>query len=530
MNVIASAFDAVVLAAGRGSRLTELTNHTPKCLLPIGNIPLLWFPLRALERAGFTSAIVVYSSRHMTAHWLAQLKSIPERFPLAIKVRFVAVTTEGAGVHSDCSDSERQAESDSGSECDGEDWGTADTLRQIYERGLITKSRDLLLVSCDLVTAECDELLRLMAQHLAADATLSTLLADNTLCNLSTITAPGPKSKYKPERDVIVTSDQSETTNVLIGQPSLLCRLSSDADFEEDIPVPSASLMSAPRQIWRLDLLDTHVYCLAGWVLEYLCRQVSLTSVKGELVPRLVAAQFSRSLRSVPPDVANDSGGERKLASPVPKSDAPQTNNGAKRRVSHYQTMAECIPQCTHSQLVEHLSEHALYDRCENPSRVICYASTSPDPLTIRVNTLRAYLAINRQAAQLIATLARPTDAPQLSRIDPTAQLPSSKITIDENSVIGGDSHLSERSTITRSVIGRNCHVSSGVVIADSLLMDDVTVSVNCRLQNCILLAGCCIGDGAVLKDCIVDYKYTVPPSVNLTKQIVADADKGMCV
>lgn len=33
--------------------MTDLTSSIPKPLLPVGNRPLLWYPLNLLERAGF---------------------------------------------------------------------------------------------------------------------------------------------------------------------------------------------------------------------------------------------------------------------------------------------------------------------------------------------------------------------------------------------------------------------------------------------------------------------------------------------
>ena len=46
-------FQAVLMAAGRGSRFNEITRHKAKCLLPIGNLPMVWYPLNMLQRAGF---------------------------------------------------------------------------------------------------------------------------------------------------------------------------------------------------------------------------------------------------------------------------------------------------------------------------------------------------------------------------------------------------------------------------------------------------------------------------------------------
>lgn len=44
---------AVLMAAGGGSRMTDLTYNTPKAALPVGNKPLIWYPLSLLERVGF---------------------------------------------------------------------------------------------------------------------------------------------------------------------------------------------------------------------------------------------------------------------------------------------------------------------------------------------------------------------------------------------------------------------------------------------------------------------------------------------
>ena len=46
-------FQAVIMAAGHGSRMTDLTTRTPKPLLPIGNKPMIWYPVSMLENAGF---------------------------------------------------------------------------------------------------------------------------------------------------------------------------------------------------------------------------------------------------------------------------------------------------------------------------------------------------------------------------------------------------------------------------------------------------------------------------------------------
>ncbi len=50
---------AIILAAGRGSRLLPLTETQPKCLLPVAGTSVLGLQLDTLERAGVDEAIVI---------------------------------------------------------------------------------------------------------------------------------------------------------------------------------------------------------------------------------------------------------------------------------------------------------------------------------------------------------------------------------------------------------------------------------------------------------------------------------------
>ena len=49
---------ALLLAAGKGKRLRPLTNDWPKCLMPIGDRPLLEFWLQTLHEAGIRKVMV----------------------------------------------------------------------------------------------------------------------------------------------------------------------------------------------------------------------------------------------------------------------------------------------------------------------------------------------------------------------------------------------------------------------------------------------------------------------------------------
>lgn len=54
-----NSFQVVILAGGECKRLYPLTSGVVKALLPVGNQPLLSYPLRNLAEAGIENAIVV---------------------------------------------------------------------------------------------------------------------------------------------------------------------------------------------------------------------------------------------------------------------------------------------------------------------------------------------------------------------------------------------------------------------------------------------------------------------------------------
>jgi MurNAc alpha-1-phosphate uridylyltransferase len=49
---------AMILAAGLGMRMRPLTNSMPKCMLQVGNKPLLHYHLLALEQAGISDVVI----------------------------------------------------------------------------------------------------------------------------------------------------------------------------------------------------------------------------------------------------------------------------------------------------------------------------------------------------------------------------------------------------------------------------------------------------------------------------------------
>ncbi|XP_051855845.1 translation initiation factor eIF-2B subunit gamma [Antechinus flavipes] len=253
-------FQAVVMAAGGGSRMTDLTSSVPKPLLPVGNKPLIWYPLNLLERVGFEEVIVVTS------------KDVQKCLPYTdfkMKLDVVCITDEA-------------------------DMGTADSLRHISQK----IKTDVLVLSCDLITdVALHEVVDLFRAH---DASLSMLMKKG---QESVEPVPGQKGKNKPveQRDFIGV----DTTG------KRLLFMANEADLDEELIIKASVLQRHPRIHFQTGLVDAHLYCLKKYVVDFLVENRSITSIRSELIPYLVRKQFS-SPSSLPERMEKEQSPEKK--------------------------------------------------------------------------------------------------------------------------------------------------------------------------------------------------------------------------
>ncbi|XP_075688699.1 translation initiation factor eIF2B subunit gamma-like [Rhinoderma darwinii] len=233
---------AVVMAVYGGSRMQDLTTSIPKLRLPVGNKPLLWYPLNMLERAGFEEVIVV-TTREVQ-------KYVPD---MKMKVEVVCLPDDKAS-----------------------EMGTADSLRHIYPK---IKS-DILVLSCDLITeVALHEVVDLFRAH---SATLAMLMQKAPEPSEH---VPGQKGKQKAveERDFIGVDDSG----------SRLLLLANEEDLDDGLDLKKCIFQRYPRIHMKMGMLDAHLYCLRKYVVDFLADNDSFSSIRRELVPYLVSKQFS---------------------------------------------------------------------------------------------------------------------------------------------------------------------------------------------------------------------------------------------
>jgi len=473
-------FQAVVLAGGKGSRMNELTRgKTPKCLLPIGNKPMVWFPLKMLESHGFAEAIVIVLEPHKSS----VLKALSDAGGLKIKVEIVEIPDA--------------------------DWGTADALRHKEVKDKLT--HDVLVVSCDVVTNF--PLQQLADAFRIEDAALSCLLSPFSK-QWAEASAPGPKTKRKGasgERDFVGIEPESNR----------LLFLANEADVEDEVITFKKALFNRhPRVLMRSKILDAHVYLMRRWVLDFLDAKKTKATLKGEFIPYLLAKQFSAHSKK---GNSSDAGG-----------DQPQLNGDVSMEGKKIGDFFEEDPWMESLRELSNASSlNAL--SLPRPSPVRCNAAfTSPanDDFCVRVNTTATFCEINKSVLKLMpdlfqdassksptpeAVLGRKSESESGRKSESDSIPTSSKIMGD--SIVGEGTKLGVKTIIKKSVIGKDCQIGDHVKIENCVLLDGVCVGSKSHLTGSLALEESTVGKGVEMKDSLVGFGVAVEDNLKVTNE-----------
>lgn len=447
-----SEFQAIILAAGKGSRYTELTSRKAKCLLPIGSKPMIWYPLQLLERNGFQEAFVIVN------------ENVKSDVTVALESSGLNIVPNILSVPA------------------GEDWGTAESLHHFSE---YFKS-DLVVVSCDLLTnIDLQKVLNLYRKH---NASITTLMFPYV--SPAAVTIPGLKAKIKMERDVIGVDP---TTNQLV-------LLASASDFEENLPFQLNLLKKHGKIKLMSKLLDSHLYVINHWVIDYLASEQSISTIKGELLPDIISKQNSKKNHQHAKIVADSEKDIYKYA----KED----------------------------ELALNIRQISLYNDNDNMSDtyyndiIRCYAYIAEgQEFAVRANTLFEYYKINKEIIQKFSNLTKLNG--DVTAISPSAEILSTQF--DRTScTVGEHCKIAEKTSIKNSIIGSKCNIKNKTRITDCIIMNGVMIGENCVITNCILCNDVAVGDNCTIKDCIVGSNYMVPKDGTFLQQELTDADRLM--
>ncbi|XP_065367257.1 translation initiation factor eIF2B subunit gamma [Calliphora vicina] len=458
--MVTQEFQAVVLAAGRGTRLPEVLGQTPKCLLPIGPYPLIWYPLNLLQQHNFQETIIVVLESERSEIQLAL-----ERLSLKMKIDLVSIPTDS-------------------------DFGTADSLRYIRDKIF----SDFLVLSCDIVSnVSLYPLINKFRQH---DASLTALLFKSGF--ESDVTLPGPKSKHKPERDLI--GIHPETRRLLF--------LASASDFEEVMNVNAHLLRKNGKMTIFSRLTDSHIYVVKKWVLDYLEKKEHFSTLKGEFLPYLVKKQMAK---------AAGSGSNANHVS--------DTQSELGTSIKQEENIFGFIPNST---LDQQILKITLYN--DNKTKPLyhgdllrCYALEAPkETIGVRVNTTLSFFAVNQKLSTIWPLLCGGQEIPLIS---PNALVNSTQT---KEIAVADNAKLSEKTSLNFSVFGPNSFINPKNIVNKSLIMAHAVVEEGCNIENCIIGPNAVVKKGTKLKNCLVGANFVVEEGSLLEAKHLTHADGYM--
>ncbi|XP_024130165.1 translation initiation factor eIF-2B subunit gamma [Oryzias melastigma] len=424
---------AVLMAAGGGSRMTDLTYNTPKAMLPVGNKPLIWYPLNLLERVGFEEVIVI------TTKEVQKMMSTDPKVKVDVKMKLDVVCIQ-----------------------EDADMGTADALRHIQQK----IKTDILVVSCDLITdVALHEVVDLFRAH---NATLAMLMSK---AHEFTETVPGQKGKKKTaEQRDFVGVDQS-------GQRLLF--MANEADLEDGLSIRKSVIRKHPRMHIKTGLVDAHLYCLKKAVVDFLSENKSISSIRGELVPYLVRKQFSKTTNS------------EKI-----KDDCEdQTQKKSDSSTDHELFISSRDePLLQRAQELSCWNDHrGDMSEAYHGGKLRCYVHIMEQGLCCRVNTLAAYIEANRLAPKLFE---EPAVHPS-SVISERCQMGSDSIigalcqvadkTSIKRSTIGNSTTVKEKVKVANSIIMHGVTIEEGCNIQGSVICSNAVIGRGADLKYCLV-------------------------------------------
>lgn len=445
-------FQAVIMAAGTGSRMFPLTERIPKALLPVGNLPVIWYPINLLDKAGFEEIIIIVLDSAVTQFH----QILPSVCNPKLKLDFVTIP-------------------------DDTDMGTADALRCIKDK----IEKDVFVVSCDLVT---DIALHHLADiHRSHDSTLSVFLAPVPQTSADREAASNPKAKKKTD-----STGQLDYISIDSRENRLLF-FATEADLDESLMIRKPLLKRYPCINIVKNLMDAHLYIIKKWVVDYLAENKSISSIKGELIPYLVNKQFQK---------------HKKLNDIISESvdTSVQESSNIKLDIHDFAKEDDII-----SYTRELSSWSGTLTDIDHTNNIRCHAYVMESGICLRTNTVPLYMEANRQISKLLPCLT----AKEVSLIHPLATIkPKSQVgndcMVDESVSIG------EKVSIKKSVIGKHTTIGEKVKISNSVIMDHVTITEGCNIQGSIICTNAYVKKKASLKDCQVGDSHTIAEGADL--------------
>lgn len=253
-----------------------------------------------------------------------------------------------------------------------------------------------------------------------------------------------------------------------------LLYLANANELKDDAAVRTSMMRHCPNIRVHSNLEDANIYIFANWVLEMLDseRCAGYKSIKKQFVSYLVRQQH------------RSSGTEA-----IPTS--------AQKRWEEYHQIQRMSPQLPKTSTIKSSS---------SPDVVQCYALVPGECFGMRLDSVDNFVEMNKHVAHERAIknttwpLASPEEFPHSLRE------PGNKKAFDADTLVGEGSEFQERTTVKKSVLGKNCKIGTQCKIANCIILDDVVIEDGVNLDQCVICSGAKLGKSSKLTRCRIGY------------------------
>lgn len=462
--------DAIILAAGSGSRMVELTRGRPKCLLPVGNHSLIWFAITSLKSIGVKRIIILVPDTYEQD--IKQYCHKKFNSDKGLILEFASVSVK-------------------------EDCGTAESILAIRDR----IREDFIVFSCDSIV-DPKSLLALLNHYRLYDPMLTMLLADNP-AYFQSQPSPGRREKETYPRDVITIEPLEKLDQTLAHECSAnkIVFLHSERDLGKNLRIKNRELALHPSLEVCSQFLDTHIYIMKRQSLEFLSQHREKTVLKGEIIPLLISRQFSR--------LENDSCGD---------DDEEQENlRGFSRRSDYERELKERLESFNPRNVAQ--SNYLNKPKLSKPTA--CHALITKGLLAYRANTLRSYLDCNREVKNILHLFGMRN----LTFIKECLLGDDTKVgekCILKGGSIGNGCRIGDKVKLFNCVVMDNVEIESNVTISESIISSNSRIGSKCDLKSCIVGQRQIIPSGRKANcEVMIDDGYVI----DLSEPLVVDND-----
>lgn len=266
---------------------------------------------------------------------------------------------------------------------------------------------------------------------------------------------------------------------------------------------------------------DAHIYVFPHWVKDLARLNERFESVSEDLVGWWAKSGWQAGLgdklrlREILEPVKHEDGENISYDGPALEEEidlkamsTTKAGAGASRDTTAPGSVPELAPSRTNSSLEAAAKESSAKDLIVPPMLAYVHSSMPSAPLLRRIDNSAILLSITLRLAKLesVEEAGRTASSPfaHNQKVAYPAGIAQRCTVTKADCLLAENVTVEEKCVIKESVIGANCHISSGARLTRCLIMDGAVVGERCQLTGCIVGRRSKIGRESVLKDCEV--------------------------